>query len=56
MDELFKTHKDVPYGWLLALRQGLDALSRRRRARRAAAREAGFTALPCGLNQLSGPH
>lgn len=56
MDELFKTHKDVPYGWLQALQQGLAALSRRRRARQAGGREAGFTALPCGLNQLSGPH
>lgn len=56
MDELFKTHKDVPYGWLQALQQGLAALSRRRHARRAAARASSFTALPCGLNQLSGPH
>ncbi|WP_334164023.1 hypothetical protein [Phenylobacterium sp.] len=55
MDELFKTHKDVPYGWLQALQEGLAALARRR-ARKAMARAAGFTALPCGLNQLSGPH
>lgn len=56
MDQLFKTHQDVPYGWLQALQQALAAWSRHRRARRAGAREAGFTALPCGLNQLSGPH
>ena len=55
MDELFKTHKDVPYGWLQALQQGLTALSRRRRAQKARP-AAGFTGLPCGLNQLSGPH
>ncbi|HVI33106.1 hypothetical protein [Phenylobacterium sp.] len=55
MDELFKTHKDVPYGWLLALQQALT-LSRRRRARRAGACEAPFAALPGGLNHLSGPH
>lgn len=55
MDELFKTHKDVPYGWLQALQQGLVALSRRR-ARKAPGPAAGFTGLPCGLNQLSGPH
>lgn len=55
MDELFKTHKDVPYGWLQALQQGLAAWSRRR-ARRTGACGPGFTALPCGLNQLSGPH
>jgi hypothetical protein len=55
MDELFKTHKDTPFGWVLLLQE----LAQARRARKIAAgpwREPTPTSPPGDLHHLSAPH
>lgn len=55
MEELNKTHKDVPYGWVLVL----GAIARWiGRAMRGAPglRDERAAALDVGLNKLSSPH
>ena len=51
MEEMFKTHKDVPYGyWVVWVVPAWRALTRKWSGRRAA------TKLAAGLDQLSAPH
>jgi hypothetical protein len=45
MDEVFKTHKETTFGWVLAVQQ-LVAAARARRARRRAAAIAAVAARP----------
>jgi hypothetical protein len=55
MEELFKTHKDTPFGWVLLLQE----LAHARRARKAAAgpwREPALTSPPGDLHHLAAPH
>lgn len=50
MEELYKIHKDVPYGyWVLWLEPAFRALTRKWKERRG-------QNLPGGLDQLSAPH
>lgn len=55
MEELHKTHKDVPFGWVLLIQE----LAAARRARKAAAgpwREPACCAPPADLHHLAAPH
>lgn len=55
MEELFKTHKDRPFGWLLLLQE----LAEKRRAQKAAAgswREPASASQPGDLHHLAAPH
>jgi hypothetical protein len=40
MDEVFKTHKETTFGWVLAVQQLVTAVQARRARRRAAAKAA----------------
>lgn len=53
MEELFKTHVDEPYGWVLWIQEALEARAARRKAREAAA---PTQPVDTGLHQLSAPH
>jgi hypothetical protein len=51
MEEMYKIHKDVPYGyWVLWVAPAFKALTRRWREQRS------DRPLPAGLDQLSSPH
>jgi hypothetical protein len=52
MDLQFKTHRDVPYGWVLVAAAAWRAI----RARGDRARAQPHHAAAAGLFQLSGPH
>ena len=64
MDYFYRTHKDVPHGWLAALAAAWGEHRRRSAARKEEAalrrgrgeREAGALRLPGDLHSLSAPH
>ena len=55
MEELSKTHKDVPYGWVLAAATAARWIGRMLRAN-PALRDERAAALDVGLNCFSSPH
>ena len=55
MEELSKTHKDVPYGWVLVLAAGVTWVGRLLRAN-PGVRDEYAASLETGLNKLSSPH
>jgi hypothetical protein len=55
MEELSKTHKDVPYGWLLVAAAAARWIGRTLSAN-PALRDERAAALDVGLNRLSSPH
>jgi len=55
MEELSKTHKDVPYGWVLVLAAGLAWAGGLLRSN-PGARDEHAASLGTGLNKLSSPH
>jgi hypothetical protein len=59
MEELNKTHKDVPFGWLAMLTDFLAARAERRMrngARRRWDARLPLPSLPGDLHHLAGPH
>lgn len=55
MEELSKTHKDVPYGWVLVAAAAGRLIGRALRANPSLHDERA-AALEIGLNKLSNPH
>jgi hypothetical protein len=55
MEELHKTHKDVPYGWLLVAAAVAQWIGKVLRANPSVHDERA-AALEVGLNRLSSPH
>ena len=57
MEDLHRTHKEVPFGWFAMLQAFLIERAERQ-ARRAARRgwDEGFPTLPGDLHHLAGPH
>ena len=55
MEELHKTHKDVPYGWVLVVGAAARWIARTLRANPGIPDERA-AALDAGLNGLSSPH
>jgi hypothetical protein len=55
MEELHKTHKDVPYGWVLVAAAAARWIGKVLLANPALADERA-AALEIGLNKLSSPH
>ena len=55
MEELHKTHKDVPYGWVLVAAAGVRWIGKILRANPSLNDERA-AALEIGLNKLSNPH
>jgi hypothetical protein len=55
MEELHKTHKDVPYGWVLVAAAGARWIGKILRATPSGHDERA-AALDVGLNKLSSPH
>ena len=55
MEELSKTHKDVPYGWLLVATAATRWVLRTLGAN-PGVRDERAAALDVGLNKLSSPH
>ena len=55
MEELSKTHKDVPYGWVLVVAGAARWIGRVLRANPSLHDERA-AALEVGLNRLSSPH
>jgi hypothetical protein len=53
MEYVERSHKDVPFGWLLSLQRALQATRLRRLA--ATDEPERCAALPAGLDQLSRP-
>jgi hypothetical protein len=54
MEELSKTHKDVPYGWVLVVAAAARSIGKALRAN-PSVRDERAAALE-GLNRLSSPH
>lgn len=57
MEDLHRTHKEVPFGWFALLQDFLGQRAERQ-ARRASRRrwDEGFPTLPGDLHHLAGPH
>ena len=55
MEELSKTHKDVPYGWVLVVAAAARWVGRALSAN-PGVRDERAAALDTGLNKLSSPH
>jgi hypothetical protein len=55
MEELSKTHKDVPYGWVLVVAAAARLIGRTLSAN-PAVRDERAAALDLGLNRLTSPH
>jgi hypothetical protein len=57
MEDLHRTHKEVPFGWFALLQEFLEQRAERQ-ARRIARRrwDEGFPTLPGDLHHLAGPH
>jgi hypothetical protein len=55
MEELHKTHKDVPYGWVLVVAAAARWIRRTLRAN-PTLRDERAASLEIGLNCFSGPH
>ena len=55
MEELHKTHKDVPYGWVLVAAAAARWIGKALRANPSVHDERA-AALEVGLNKLSSPH
>ena len=55
MEELHKTHKDVPYGWVLVVAAAARGL-RRVLSANPGLHDERAAALDVGLNRLSSPH
>ena len=56
MEELSKTHKDVPYGWVLVVAAAARRVGRALSANPGVRDERAADALDIGLNKLSSPH
>lgn len=57
MEDLHRTHKEIPFGWLAMLRDFLSEWAERRAGEAARRRwDQGFPTLPGDLHHLAGPH
>lgn len=57
MEDLHRTHKEVPFGWLAMLQEFLSARAERRAASATRPRlYQGFPTMPGDLHHLAGPH
>ncbi len=56
VEELSRTHKDVPFGWLALLQEFLAQRAEARRRNADRRQDEAFPTLPNDLHNLAGPH
>lgn len=56
MEELSRTHKDVPFGWFALLQAFLAQRAEARRRKEVRRQTVPFPTLPGDLHNLAGPH